>query len=223
MRTDPDVGQAVDVEQVGDAEEVRDELGQRLLVDLLGRTELHDAAAVHHGEPVRHLERLLLVVRDEHEGDADLALQRGQLGAQRVAQLGVEGAERLVEEEHRRLEDERAGEGDALLLAAGQLVRAALRRTPLSWTSSSALATRAGPGLLVEVLAPPQPVRDVLLDVEVGEQRVALEDGVDRALVGRGLRDVDAVDEDLPVGRAARSRRACAAWWSCRTRRARAA
>ncbi len=118
VRMSPRAGQALDVQQVGDAQEVRDELGQRLLVDLLGRAELHDPAAVHHGEPVRHLERLLLVVGDEDERDADLALQRGQLGPQRVPQLRVEGAQRLVEEQHRRLEDQRPRQGHPLLLPA---------------------------------------------------------------------------------------------------------
>ena len=43
-----------------------------------------------------------------------------------LAQLGVEGAERLVEQQHLRLQDECPGEGDPLLLAAGQLRRPAL-------------------------------------------------------------------------------------------------
>jgi hypothetical protein len=41
-----------------------------------------------------------------------------------LAQLQVERAERLVEEQHRGVVDERAGQRDALLLAAGELARA---------------------------------------------------------------------------------------------------
>jgi hypothetical protein len=37
--------------------------------------------------------------------------------------------------------------------------------------------------------------------VEMREERVALEDGVDRPLVRRALRDIDPVEEDLAVGR----------------------
>ena len=44
-----------------------------------------------------------------------------QPDAQVLADLGVERAERLVEQEHARLDGERAGEGDALLLSAGEL------------------------------------------------------------------------------------------------------
>ena len=52
--------------------------------------------------------------------------------------------------------------------------------------------------LLVDVarLAAPQPEGDVLVDVEVREQCVALEDGVDRTLVGLGVGDVVAGQRD---------------------------
>ena len=46
---------------------------------------------------------------------------RLELDLHLLAQLEVEGAERLVEEQHPGPVDERAGEGDALALAAGQL------------------------------------------------------------------------------------------------------
>ncbi len=42
--------------------------------------------------------------------------------AQRHADLGVERRERFVEQQHLRLDGERAGKRDALLLAAGHLV-----------------------------------------------------------------------------------------------------
>ena len=111
--------------EVRDAEEVGDEQRCRLLVDELRRPGLLDAAVVHHRDAIAHRERLFLVVRDEHEGDADLGLQRLQLDLEVLAQPCVEGAERLVEEKHAGPEDERAGERDALLLAARELARLA--------------------------------------------------------------------------------------------------
>ena len=39
-----------------------------------------------------------------------------------LAQLQVECAERLVEQQHARLVDQRTGDGDTLLLTAGKLV-----------------------------------------------------------------------------------------------------
>ena len=75
---------------------------------------------------VGHRHRLLLVVRDVHEGDPDLALDVAELELQLLAQAQVERAERLVEQQRARAVDERAGERDALLLAAGHLGRLAL-------------------------------------------------------------------------------------------------
>ena len=109
--------------EVGDAEEARDECRPRLLVELRRAAELLDPARVHDRDPVRHRHRLLLVVRDVDEGNADVVLDRLQLELHLLAELQVEGSQRLVEQEHTRLVDERTCERDALLLAAGELAR----------------------------------------------------------------------------------------------------
>ncbi len=94
-----------------------------------GVPELLDAAAVHDRDPVAHRERLLLVVGHVHERDADLALDALQLELEPLAQLEVERAERLVEEQDVGPVHERPGECDPLLLAARQLVRACAARS----------------------------------------------------------------------------------------------
>ena len=113
-------------DEVRNAEEVRDEERGRLVVDGLGRARLLDAAVVHDRDPVAHGERFLLVVRDEDERHAELVLKRLELHLEILAQPGVESCERLVEQEHARTQDQRAGQGHPLLLAAGELVRLAL-------------------------------------------------------------------------------------------------
>ena len=55
------------------------------------------------------------------ERDPDLALELLELDLHLVAELAVERAERLVEEQHRRVVDQGPGQGDPLLLAARQL------------------------------------------------------------------------------------------------------
>ncbi len=62
---------------------------------------------------------------DEHEGDADVVLDRLQLDLHLLAELEVERAERLVEQQHLRPVHERPGEGDPLALAARELRRLA--------------------------------------------------------------------------------------------------
>ena len=148
---------------------------------------LLDAAAVHHRDPVAHRERLLLVVRDEHERDPELGLERLQLDLQVLAQLRVERAERLVEQQHARPQHERPRERDALLLAARELAGLARARSRVELTSSSASPTRFAP-LLLRQLVVLEAEGDVVGHVEVREQRVALEHGVDVALVRRALR-----------------------------------
>ena len=63
---------------------------------------------------------------DVDERDADLALDAHQLELHLLAQLEVERAERLVEQQHRGFVDERPGQRDALLLAARELAGPAL-------------------------------------------------------------------------------------------------
>ena len=65
-------------------------------------------------------------MRDVHEGDADVLLDALELDLELLAQAQVERAERLVEQQGARAVDERAGERDALLLAAGELAGLAL-------------------------------------------------------------------------------------------------
>ena len=115
------------VEQVRDADELGDERVGRALVDVLGVADLLELTLVHDRDRVRHRERLLLVVGHVDERDPDLALDVLQLELHRLAQLQVERAERLVEQQHRGEVDEGARERDALTLAARELARLGLR------------------------------------------------------------------------------------------------
>ena len=63
---------------------------------------------------------------DEDAGDVELVVQPAQPAAQLLAHLGVERAERLVEQQHLGLDGQRAGQRDALALAAGELGREAV-------------------------------------------------------------------------------------------------
>ena len=88
--------------------------------------DLLDPAVVEHRDAVAHRQRLFLVVRDVDERDPDLLLDPLELDLHLLAELEVEGAERLVEEEDARPVDDRAGQRDALALPARELQRLAL-------------------------------------------------------------------------------------------------
>ena len=100
-----------------------------MLVDLRRRADLLDPSLVEHGDAVAHRERLLLVVGDVDERDAEVALERLEEDLHLLAQLEVERAERFVEEEDRRPVDDRARQRDPLALAARELHRLAVAET----------------------------------------------------------------------------------------------
>ena len=63
------------------------------------------------------------LVRHEHDGDAALDVQPLKDAHHLDAGARIEVAGRLVRQQQRRVVDERARDGDALLLAARELVR----------------------------------------------------------------------------------------------------
>ena len=186
------------VDDVRLADEVGDELVDGVAVDLGRRTDLLDLARVHDHDLIGHGQRLLLVVGDEDEGDADLLLNVLELLLHLLAQLQVERAERLVEQQHARLVDERAGDGDALLLTAGELGHVAVG-VVLKAYQTQHTHDLLGDNVL-RLLLDGQAEGDVVVDVHVREERVFLEHGVDLALVGRDVHDILAVEEDLALG-----------------------
>ena len=74
------------------------------------------------GEVAHHRQ----VVGDEDEGDAELAPELVEKLDHLRLDRDVERGDRLVADDELGLERQRAGDGDALALAAGELVRVAL-------------------------------------------------------------------------------------------------
>ena len=128
-----------------------------------------------------------------------LLLQFADVLAHAPAQLGVEVRQRLVEEQHLRLQHERAGDRDALLLAAGEFGRRALlepfRPTSSSFSIAIALASFFDDALHGRAIG------DVLEHRHVREQRIGLEHHAHVAVGGRELRHVAAADQDLALAR----------------------
>ena len=95
-------------------------VGPRVEVARAG--DLLDPAVAHHDDPVRHCQRLGLGVGHEDESDAEVDLQQLQLRLDGLAEIGVERAERLVEQQDVGLDHQPARERDALPLPAGKPV-----------------------------------------------------------------------------------------------------
>ena len=136
-----------------------------------GRVGIHadgpDGAALDADHPVGHVAEGL-VVGDDDDGHAETATGVLQQLEDRLACVIVQGARRLVTEEQLRVLREGPGDGDALLLAAGELGREVLR--PLL----QAHLLQNLPG----VQCPGRELRrdlDVLERREIGDQVIELE------------------------------------------------
>ena len=81
---------------------------------------------LHDADTIRDREGFGLVVSHEQSRDPEPLLKLADLGSQLCPNEGVERRQRFVEQQHARLDRERSCESDALLHAAGELVRVAV-------------------------------------------------------------------------------------------------
>jgi hypothetical protein len=180
-------------QQVRCAEERRDEARVRAGVEVVRPAALEQAALVHDADAVRQGERLFLVVGDEDGRDAEIALDLADGAAQFLADLGVERAERLIHQQHLGPVRERAGHGDALLLAAGELGRQAVVHALERHQPQQLRAPRAARSSLHPAHA--QRELDVVAHRHVAKQGVMLEDEADLTVPRGDVGDVAPVQE----------------------------
>ena len=171
----------------------------RLLVDLGRCRHLHEPATVHDTDAVGHGHRLFLVVGDDDEGGAEADLQVHELELRLLAQLLVEGGERLVQEQHLRPFRQRAGERDALALSAGQLLGIAGSEA-FELHEPQRLVDARGDLLFREAVLP-EAEGDVARDAQVREQGVGLKHHVHGPPIGRHAGQVLAGEQDAALRR----------------------
>ena len=116
-------------DKIGRAEKVGGDPVRRPEIELRRRADFQEHAFMHQADAIRQRQRFFLIVGHVDGRDAEGLLQRLQLEAHLLAQLGVEIAERLVQQQHLRLRDQRARQRDALLLPAAQIGRQPIRQT----------------------------------------------------------------------------------------------
>jgi hypothetical protein len=120
-----------------------------------------------------------------------------QLELHRFGQFHLESAERFVEQQRRRPVDERASQGNALLLASGKLPDSPALE-PLELDDAQHLVhARAVRGARHALHL--QAEGDVVVDRHVREQRVRLKDYVHRSPVRRDRRDVLTFERDAAL------------------------
>ena len=89
------------------------------------RRLLDDVAAAHHGDRVGDVVDHREIVRDEQVGQAEGALQVLEEVEHLCLHRDVERRDRLVAEQHLRVQRKGAGDAETLALAAGKRVRIA--------------------------------------------------------------------------------------------------
>ena len=153
---------------------------------------------IHHHDAVSNLQRLLLVVRDEHAGDLQIVVESPQPAPQFLAHLRVQCTKGLVEQQHAGLNRQRPRQRDALPLATRKLIWIPIGQ-PVELHQLQKLAhartdLRLGRTLATRLDA--QPERDVVEHRHVPEKRVVLEDETDLAALHREPGRIGAVDDD---------------------------
>jgi hypothetical protein len=124
-------------------------------------------------------------------------VQAAQPGAQLGADLGVQRAEGLVEQQHPRLDRQRPRERHALALAPAEL--AGIARLVAAEPDDAQQLVDLRDHLGLRALADPQPEGDVLAHGHVLERRVVLEHEADPAPLRGHEGGVLAGDDDAPL------------------------
>ena len=97
----------------------------RIGQDLRRRSLFDDAAVLHHGDVVADLRGDAQIMGDEQQRDAEPGLDLVEQFQHLRLHRDVERGDGLVGDQHVGIERQRARDGDALALAAGELMRIA--------------------------------------------------------------------------------------------------
>ena len=147
-----------------------DEAIRRIAVDASGRIVLLQPAIREHQHPVAHRERVVLVVGDVNKGGAKDVVKASQLLPHRDPQVGVQVAQRFIQQEDPRFADDGAAERNPLPLATAQL--AGIATEELANAEQPADLLYLGRSLRLWHFAQHQGEGDVLRDRHLGVEPV---------------------------------------------------
>lgn len=179
------------------AEEAGDEAVLRVVIKVQRLADLGDLAGVEYDDLVGQGHGFDLVVGHVDHGGADALMQTGDLDAHLHAKEGVEVRQRFVEEEDLRLADHGAADGDALALAAGEVLGFALEQLVELQDRRGRVDTALD--LLFVDVGELEAEGHVLRHRHVRVERVGLEHHAHRTVLGRQV--VDALVADVQIAR----------------------
>ena len=185
------------IDDVAVADEIRDKRVLRLVVNALWRADLLNPALVHDHDGIRHGEGFLLIVRDEDERDAELALQLDELALHVLPELQVERRQRLIEEQHLGLVHDGARDGNTLLLPARELRHLGVL-IAVEVDEFQRIADLVADIAFILALDA-QAERDIIRDIHMRKQRILLENRIHLTLLRRHLRDILSLEQDAAL------------------------
>ena len=183
---------------VGLADEVGNERRAWVFVKPVRVIDLGDTPGFHHHHPITDRQGFGLVVGDHQGGDAHLVLNATNLELHFFTQVRVQVGQRLVQQQHRRFDHQRAGQGYTLTLAAGQFPWVAFGMFVQAYQRQGLVDAAGDVG--IGHLAHAQAKGDVVAHGHVREQRVALKHHPQAAAGRFGMGDVTAIEHDAPAG-----------------------
>ena len=188
----------------GHADESRNKEVDRLVEQILRRTDLVNVAVLHDNDAVGERHSLGLVVGNVHKGGVDTFSELDDLRAHLVSELCVKVGERLVHQENLGVTDHGTSDGNTLSLTAGKRLRLAVE----------VLGNAEDVGDLVYLFGDLRLGRSLELERKrhvvtyrhVGIQRVVLENHRNISVLGDDIVHQLAVDIQLALGDALQTR-----------------
>ena len=209
--------------EIAEPDEVGHKAGDRAGIDLAGDAFLGHQSGLHDDHAIAHHHRFGLIVGHVNGRNPELLLDLGQLEAHALPELGVEIAERLVEQQEPRLHDQGARQRHPLLLPAGELVRIAVVVAGEA-DDAELLFDKLANLVLLMLALHLQRIGDVVEHGHMRPDGIGLEDHAEVPAVGRYERlrgrvgDHLAVDADPSLTGLLETRRCSAGSSSCRSR-----
>ena len=169
----------------------------RLSIDFFRRTILFNNPVIHHGNLIGDGEALLLVVRHEKGGNLKLLLNAFDFKPHLHTELCIQIAQRFIQKQKLRFNDQRPRQGNSLSLSAGQLLRVTFLqiRKAAKFQHLIDLLPDDCPLLLPKF----QAERDIFLYCKMRKQRITLENHPELSLMHRYIRHVFPVEEEFPA------------------------
>ena len=164
-----------------------------LVVNIGRRTDLLNFTVIHNDHGIRHGKGFLLVMRNVNEGNSNLPLDFFQLNLHLFSYFRIQGAKRLVKKKDFRLIYQRTGNGNSLLLSAGEQGDISFFETLQTYHFQHS-GDFLGDHVLVHFFQI-QTESNVLCHIQMGKKGIFLENGVYLSLIWRQLGNLNSVKQ----------------------------